>query len=111
VSKTKGGQRKESKQVNFRISVEEHARLEKMANDIGMSVSGFCKSKALGIKTRVPVVGHSDAVIIASELRRIGVNINQMTKYLNSGGGVLNEFFIRINDIQEDLRSIWRALS
>lgn len=104
-------QRKESKQVNFRISAEEYARLEKMATDIGMSVSGFCKSKALGIKTRVPIVGHSEALQIASELRSIGRNLNQVAKHLNNGSDVSRWVSVHLEGIREDLKVIWQLLS
>ena len=49
-----------------------------MADDIGLSVGVFCKSEVLGVKTRVPTVSKTEAVKIASELRRIGVNLNQV---------------------------------
>ena len=72
--------RSEDKQVNFRISQEEYVRLKQMADDAGMSVSGFVKNKALGIKTRHPKIAKQEALKIASELRKIGVNLNQVAK-------------------------------
>ena len=82
-----------------------------MADDLGMSVSGFVKNKTLGIKTRHPKIAKSEALVIASELRRIGVNINQVAKHLNSGGDVSSGLRTQLKGIQEGLGEIWRMLS
>lgn len=98
----------ESKQINFRVTEEEFNRLSQMANDNGLSVSAFCKMKAKGTKTKTPKVNHDGVIQITSELRRVGSNVNQIAKYLNSGYNVTEE---QINAIREDLNSIWHLLN
>ena len=75
--------RKENRQINIRVSEEEYQRLFLMANDLGMNVASFCKSKVLKIKTKTPKVDREAGLAIANELRRIGVNLNQVAKGVN----------------------------
>jgi len=91
-----GANRTENKQINFRVSEQEYQRLEQMANNVGMSVPMFCKKKAQG------------AIQIASELRKMGVNVNQIAKHLNSGGNASEG---QINALQKELSDIWQQLS
>jgi len=103
-----GANRKESKQINFRVSEQEYQRLEQMANNVGMSVPMFCKKKAQGAKMKAPLIDRQGAIQIASELRRIGVNVNQIAKHLNSG---LNISKGQINALQGELNDIWQRLN
>ena len=103
-----GANRKESKQINFRVSEQEYQRLEQMANNVGMSVPMFCKKKAQGAKMKAPLIDRQGAIQIASELRRIGVNVNQIAKHLNSGLNISKE---QINALQGELNDIWQRLN
>jgi hypothetical protein len=100
--------RKEGRQINFRVNEEEYERIKKMADSLGMSVSAFCKSKAKGSRIKSPKIDRQGAIEIASELRRIGVNVNQIAKNLNSG---LSTSEGQINALQEELGEIWRLLN
>lgn len=100
--------RKESKQINFRVSEEEYQRLEQMATNLGMTVPMFCKQKSKGARMKAPKVDRQGAIQIASELRRIGINVNQVAKHLNSGGNVSEG---QINALQKELGSIWQLLN
>ena len=103
-----GANRKESKQINFRVSEQEYQRLEQMANNVGMSVPMFCKKKAQGAKIRAPLIDRQGALQIAAELRRIGSNVNQIAKHLNSGGNASKR---QIDALQGELNSIWQRLN
>lgn len=103
-----GANRKESKQVNFRVSDDEYKRLELMAQQQGMTVPSFCKKRAQGAKLKMPLVDREGALKIASELRRIGVNFNQVVKHLNSGEKVSEG---QINAIGKELNEIWQLLN
>ena len=103
-----GANRKESKQINFRVSEQEYQRLEQMANNVGMSVPMFCKKKAQGAKMKAPLIDRQGAIQIASELRRIGVNVNQIAKHLNSSLNISKE---QINALQGELNDIWQRLN
>jgi len=107
--------RTEPRQINFRISEEEYNRLKQMADDTGLSLSGFVKRKALDIKTKNPKIAKKDAVEIASELRRIGVNLNQAARHLNHKEGGLYEATDSLVGVLEEVRAevkkIWERLA
>jgi len=103
-----GANRIEDRQVNFRVSEDEYQQLEQMANNLGMSVPAFCKAKVKSSKIKAPLLDRQGALNIASELRKTGVNVNQIAKHLNSGGNVSNE---QINALQKELSEIWQLLS
>ena len=103
-----GANRTENKQINFRVSEQEYQRLEQIANNLGMTVPTFCKKKAQGSKMKSPKIDRQGAIQIASELRRIGVNVNQMAKYLNSGESASER---QIKALQKELNDIWRQLN
>lgn len=73
-----------------------------------MSVPMFCKKKAQGAKIRAPLIDRQGALQIAAELRRIGSNVNQIAKHLNSGGNASEG---QINALQKELSDIWQQLS
>lgn len=73
-----------------------------------MSVPMFCKKKAQGARMKAPLIDRQGAIQIASELRKIGVNVNQIAKHLNSGGNVLEG---QINALQKELGDIWQLLN
>jgi|LGVE01.1.fsa_nt_gb hypothetical protein len=100
--------RKENKQIKFRVSDQEHDRLELMSSQIGKSIPAFCKSKAMGIKIKSPKIDHDGALKIMSELRRIGTNVNQIAKHLNSFESV-NQ--LEIDEVEKELTKIWQLLN
>lgn len=73
-----------------------------------MSVPMFCKKKAQGARMKAPLIDRQGAIQIASELRKIGVNVNQIAKHLNSGGNASEG---QINALQRELNDIWQQLS
>lgn len=103
-----GANRKDNRQINFRVSEHEYQRLEQMANNVGMSVPMFCKKKAQGARMKAPLIDRQGALQIASELRRIGVNVNQIAKHLNSGENASKG---QIDALQKELNNIWQQLS
>lgn len=100
--------RKENKQIKFRVSDQEHDRLESMAAQTGKTVPAFCKAKAMGAKIKNPKIDHDSAIKIMSELRRIGTNVNQIAKHLNSFENVDQ---LKIDEVQKELTKLWQLLS
>jgi len=100
--------RKENKQIKFRVSDQEHRRLETMAAHTGKTVPAFCKETAMGVKIKSPKIDHDGAMKIMSELRRIGTNVNQIAKHLNSFENVDQ---IEIDEVQKELTKLWQLLS
>ncbi|MFN3366739.1 MAG: MobC family plasmid mobilization relaxosome protein [Exiguobacterium mexicanum] len=103
-----GANRKENRQINFRVSEPEFQRLEQMATDAGMSVPTFCKKKAQGTRMSPPKINKEGALEIARQLRAIGNNVNQLSKRANEGYAIPEEELRRMN---EELHAIWRQFS
>lgn len=103
-----GANRKESKQINFRVSDEEYQRLQIMADNVGMTVPAFCKTKAQGARLKAPKVDRQGAMKIATELRRIGVNVNQIARQANKGDKLLQS---DLKAVQKELDDIWQLLN
>ncbi len=101
--------RKENKQINFRVTDEEYKRLEEIANNVGLSVPMFCKLKAQGSKIKSPLINREGAIQIASELRKIGVNVNQIAKFYNNGGNC--DYKSDIDPLVKELNNLWQLLN
>src|SRR5699024_12459456 len=103
-----GANRKESRQVNFRVSDREYERLERMAKEAGMSVPSFCKKKAQGARMRAPKINRQDAFEMARQLRAIGNNVTQLSRRANEGQAIPNE---ELQSIQKELQALWQQFS
>lgn len=103
-----GENRKENRQIKFRVSDLEFQNLEQMATSFGMSVPTFCKKKAQGAKMRPPKIDREGAFEIAQQLRAIGNNVNQLAKRANEGKAIPNE---ELQGIQKELQEIWQQFS
>lgn len=111
--------RREPKQISFRVSEDEFARLEECAENVGMnSVPAFVKKKALGIKMVKPKVDRESGMYIVSELNMIGKNVNDIAKWCNIEGKKLtmdevhqDRLIKKIEDLQKELHEIWQQLS
>lgn len=75
---------KKSEAFRVRLTVEEKVLIEAKANKVGLSVSEYVRRCALSRK--LPSPSQATDFETRNELRRIGVNMNQMAKTMNSGG-------------------------
>lgn len=73
------------KQVNVRLTPEQFARLTEKAEQAGTTVSGFMRDAAMGKRVAVKRTTAPD-FLTRNELRRIGVNLNQIAHAMNAGG-------------------------
>lgn len=96
--------RKENRQINFRVSEDEYQRLEQMATSVGMTVPTFCKKKAQGARMKPPVIDREGALEIVKELRRIGGNVNQIAKQANQGQQPLEG---QIEGLKKEFDALW----
>jgi len=103
--------RTSNRQINFRVTDEEYQKIEQLANDTGMTVPMFCKTRAQNIEIAAPKINKESAAEIAQELRRIGVNINQIAKHLNSGEGRSTSLLDVFRGIEKEVGAIWQQLS
>lgn len=107
--------RKESRQVNFRVNDVEYERLEQMAKTMSMTVPTFCKKKAQGARMRPPKIDGDGAKEISRQMRAIGNNVNQLAKGINASKTVSDtELQVIHEDLQainKELEAIWRLFS
>lgn len=101
--------RKNNRQIKFRVSKHEFDRLEATAESHQMSVPAFAKKRALGYRMKPPRVDKSGAIEIAKQLRAIGNNVNQLTKQVNATNDVLNG--AELQAIKKELHRIWQQFS
>lgn len=101
-------QRKECRQIKFRVSENEYQQLSASAAAVGMSVPKFCKNKAQGKRIKTPLVDLQGALEITKELRKIGNNVNQLAYKANTNQTISRQ---ELMTIQKELEEIWQLLS
>jgi hypothetical protein len=111
----KQANRKDKKQISFRVSETEYLNLERSAKVLNISVPAFVKKKAQGARLVAPKIDPEDSKEIARQLAGLGNNINQLTKKVH-GLEFVNEKAQEA--IEEDLRralnglgEIWQQLT
>lgn len=113
--KMKQPNRKDKKQISFRVSETEYLNLERSARVLNISVPAFVKKKAQGARVVAPKIDPEHAKEIARQLAGLGNNINQLTKKVHG----LDYADERAQErIEADLRralnglgEIWRQLT
>lgn len=115
-SKTKRiANRKDKKQISFRVSESEYLKLEQSAKVLNISVAAFAKKKAQGVRVVTPKISPEDSKVIARNLSSLGNNVNQIARKINSfddlsedNARTLSE---ELREVQKELRSIWQQLT
>ena len=90
------------KKINIRLSEKEKNIIEVKAKKLNMTITKFIISSCL--KDKIVIVNELDTV--GTELRRIGNNINQLTR-------LANEKIITVIDLKElrmEVNNIWQLL-
>ena len=90
------------KKINIRLTEKEKSIIELKAKKLNMTITKFIVSSCL--KDKIVIVNGLDKV--DTELRRIGNNINQLTR-------LANEKIITIIDLKElrmEVNNIWQLL-
>ena len=101
--------------LRFRVTPEERIKIEHKALSSYRTVSTYLRDCSLG--KRIVVVPNVDSLI--SELRRIGNNLNQIARALNSGYATVagncnssnNPVMSLLTEIQKGVKQIWRSLN
>lgn len=90
------------KKTNIRLTEQEKNLIEKKANKCDMTITKFILSSCL--KDKIVVINGLDKIDV--ELRRIGNNINQLTKLANEG--VITT--INLKELRMEVINIWQLL-
>lgn len=81
--KKKQPNRKEPKQISFRVSEPEYLNLERSAKVLNISVPAFVKKKAQGARVVAPKINPDDSKEMARQLAALGNNVNQLARRVN----------------------------
>ena len=90
------------KKINIRLTEKEKSIIEVKAKKLNMTITKFIVSSCL--KDKIVIINGLDKV--DTELRRIGNNINQLTR-------LANEKIITVIDLKElrmEVNNIWQLL-
>ena len=104
--------RKDSKQINVRVSESEYSKLKQSAETLNMSLPAFVKKKAKGAKLVAPKLEAKQTQNIVQQLNYLGNNVNQMAKALHTFGDrvEVDEMNDKLEFIQKEMMKIWQQL-
>ncbi len=88
--------------LTFRVTPEEKKRIETKALSSYRLISMYLRDCALD-KEIVVIDGVKD---VATELRRIGNNLNQITKAVNSG-----VYAVDLTETKKEVQKVWQSLN
>ena len=106
--------RKEPKQISFRVSESEYLKLKQSAETLNMSVPAFVKKKAQGSRLVAPKLDKETRQSIAKDLSMLGANTNQIAKYCNQHQHEAPNYEAlerNISELRERLDEIWQQLN
>lgn len=100
-------QERKSYQLLVRLTPIEHAQMQAVAAQHGVRMSELARRRALGVRLPAPVQEAKLQADAVAALNRIGVNLNQIAKRMNSGKPMNMEKLIatldRIHDAMDRL--------
>ncbi|MGZ9582877.1 plasmid mobilization protein [Staphylococcus epidermidis] len=106
--------RKEPKQISFRVSESEYLKLQQSAETLNMSVPAFVKKKAQGSRLVAPKFDKETRQSIAKDLSKLGVNANQIAKYCNQHQHETPNYEAlerNISELRERLDEVWNKIN
>ena len=74
-----------TRQVHFRCTIGEYEKAQKNAQRANLSVSLYARKMMVDGNVKAPVVSPEVGKVVFSQLGRIGGNINQIARAINSG--------------------------
>ena len=113
VGESRKPNRKEPKQISFRVSESEYEKLRSSAETLNMTVPAFVKKKAQGARLVAPKLDQSTRQSVAKDLSMLGANANQIAKYCNQHQHEAPNYEAlerNISELRERLDEIWKTL-
>ena len=113
VKKNRKPNRKERKQISFRVNEGEYLKLQQSAETLNMSVPAFVKKKAQGARLVAPKLDQATRQSVAKDLSMLGANANQIAKYCNQHQHEAPNYEAlerNISELRERLNDIWERI-
>ena len=114
VGESRKPNRKEPKQISFRVSESEYEKLRSSAETLNMTVPAFVKKKAQGARLVAPKLDQATRQSVAKDLSMLGANANQIAKYCNQHQHEAPNYEAlerNISELRERLDEIWQQLN
>ncbi|MFK3993698.1 plasmid mobilization protein [Staphylococcus capitis] len=114
VGRNRKPNRKEPKQISFRVSESEYLKLQQSAETLNMSVPAFVKKKAQGSRLVAPKFDKETRQSIAKDLSKLGANANQIAKYCNQHQHETPNYEALeryISELRERLDEVWNKIN
>ncbi len=92
-----------NKHFNFRVNEKEYNKIKSKIEKSNLNTSEYLLRTAM--KKEIIVIDGLEEIIM--QLRKIGNNINQLTKLCNQGR-ITN---INLEDLKKEMKSIWQLLN
>ncbi|MFU0801658.1 plasmid mobilization relaxosome protein MobC [Staphylococcus warneri] len=110
--------RKEPKQISFRVNEGEYEKLRSSAETLNMSVPSFVKKKAQGSRLVAPKLDKETRQSIVKDLGSMGANVNQIVKWFNQHKEQAvnlpeqkyDDLIKQFDDFKKELHEIWQQL-
>ncbi|MFO8500684.1 plasmid mobilization relaxosome protein MobC [Staphylococcus aureus] len=110
--------RKEPKQISFRVNEGEYEKLRSSAETLNMSVPSFVKKKAQGARLVAPKLDQATRQSIVKDLGSMGANVNQIAKWFNQHKEQAvnlpeqkyDDLIKQFDDFKKELHEIWQQL-
>ena len=96
--------RSRPKQIVIRLSEEEFARVKKKVKKSGLKQQEYLIQSIFNTK----IVNTDGLKEILPELKRQGVNLNQLVKKLNETGYI--DYKKELPEIEKELKQVWQSL-
>jgi hypothetical protein len=97
--------RKRDKLLNVRLTKEEDIELNELVSKSGFSKSEYMRKCLLGKKI-VVIDGFKE---LTNEVKRVGINVNQIAKALNFGN--IYDCKRELDEMQRELKEVWQSLN
>ena len=113
VGESRKPNRKEPKQISFRVSESEYEKLRSSAETLNMTVPAFVKKKAQGARLVAPKLDQATRQSVAKDLSMLGANANQIAKYCNQHQHEAPNYEAlerNISELRERLDEIWNMI-
>ena len=101
---TKDTADKRTERFNLRLTLAELAHVQAQAAHAGVGAHDYARRRVLG--HRVPPARSQIDATVLSDLNRIGVNLNQLTRANNSGGAVQAEAAVLLAQVRGVIEQI-----
>lgn len=92
-----------TRKMTFRLSEKEYEQIKEKIKDTGISQQQFLLKTALGKE----IIHIKDFQSLIFQIKKIGININQIAKHSNETGYV-NE--TELSEVKEGVKNIWQLL-